>query len=148
MPTSEEVKSDVLYEERRAAKRIYDGYQYYKFHHLHDEPGIIELEDAAATVSFLFEQLEAATKREEKLREELKATKKHLRDANRGAETNMKLAKNLIAKEERLLDDMAFIKRNVQRVHDKVNTLEVFYGILAHYEPLKPEALQEDKPDA
>ena len=36
------------------------------------------------------------------------------------------------------MDDMAFIKRWVQRVHDKETTLEEFYGVLRYYEPLKP----------
>jgi len=37
-----------------------------------------------------------------------------------------------------LKDDMAFIKRWVQRVHDKETTLEEFYGVLRYYTPLKP----------
>jgi len=39
---------------------------------------------------------------------------------------------------ERLEDDMAFIKRWIQRVHDKETTLEECYGVLRYYNPLKP----------
>ena len=43
----------------------------------------------------------------------------------------------------RYKDDMSFIKRWVQRVHDKETTLEEFYGVLRYYEPLKP-VIKED----
>ncbi len=39
---------------------------------------------------------------------------------------------------DNLMNDMAFIKRWVQRVYDKETSLEEFYGVLRYYTPLKP----------
>jgi hypothetical protein len=47
----------------------------------------------------------------------------------------------LSEREKTLNEHIEFIKRWVQRVHDKETTLEEFYGVLRYYEPLKPREL-------
>lgn len=74
------VDTQELYEERRAAEKIRSMYDYYKKNHLKDPPGVMELEDAAATVSFLFEQIESLTAQLDTLREAAMDAKRVLAD--------------------------------------------------------------------